>query len=81
MVRTRSHLEKLSKEELIKETRRNCNKLLIEKDVQLERNAVNNAQYHWQELMEVNHVPPSISDEEFKLNIRKVLSLTGHEMT
>ena len=58
MVRTRSQLEKLSKEELIKEIRRNCNKLLPEKDVQLERNAVNNAQYHRQELMEVNHVPP-----------------------
>ena len=46
----------------------------------MERNAVTNAQYHRQELVEVNPVPPSISDEELELNICKALSLTGHEV-
>ena len=36
---------------------RNCNRLLTKRVVQLERNAVTNAQYHWQELVEVNPVP------------------------
>ena len=90
MVRTRSELENLSKEELIEELitfdditskisdltnrfndflrrfevvssdlaiTRNCNRLLTERVVQLERNAVTNAQYHRQELVEVNPVP------------------------
>ena len=79
MVRTRSQLENLSKEELIDElisvedissklsdltsrfddflrryeilnseltVSKNCNRLLTERIVQLERNAVSNAQYH-----------------------------------
>ena len=74
MIRTRSQLENLSKEELIEEliivedifsklseltsrfddfddsseltVSKNCNRLLSERIVQLERNAVNNAQYH-----------------------------------
>ena len=50
---------------------RNCNRLLTEKVVQLERNAVTNAQYHRQESVEVNPIPPSISDEELELNICK----------
>ena len=59
---------------------KNCNRLLTERVVQLERNAVTNAQYHRRELVEVNPVPPSISDEELELNIFKALSLTGHEV-
>ena len=59
---------------------KNCNRLLTKGVVQLERNAVTNAQYHWQESVEVNPVPPSISDEELELNICKALSLTGHEV-
>ena len=59
---------------------RNCNRLLTERVVQLERNAVNNAQYHRRESVEVNPVPPSINDEELKLNISKALSLNGHEV-
>ena len=80
MIRTRSQLENLSKEELIEELitvdnissklsdlsnrfnvflrrfevfssdlafARNCNRLLIKRAVQLERNLVTNAQYHW----------------------------------
>ena len=111
MVRTRSQLENLSKEELIEELitvnditskisdltnrfddflrrfevvsselaiARNCNRLLTERVVQLERNAVTNAQYHRRESVEVNPVPPSISDEELELNICQTLPLTGH---
>ena len=36
---------------------RNCNRLLTKRVVLLERNAVTNAQYHRQELVEVNPVP------------------------
>ena len=46
----------------------------------MERNVLTNAQYHWRESVEVNRVPPSISDEELELNICKALSLTGHEV-
>ena len=53
---------------------KNCNRLLTE------RNAVTNAQYHRRESVEVNPVPPSISDEELELNICKALSLNGHEV-
>ena len=113
MVRTRSQLENLSKEELIEEhipvddissklsdlsngfddfLRRfevvssdlaiamNCNKLLTERVVQLERNAVTNSQYHRRESVEVNPVPPSINDEELEVNICEALSLTGYEV-
>ena len=58
----------------------NCNRLLSERIIQLERNAVNNARYHRRESLEVNPVPASISDEELEDNICKVLSLTGHEV-
>ena len=114
MVRTRSQLENLSKEELIEELinvdditskisdlknriddflrrfevfsselaiTKNCNRLITETVVQLERNAVTNAQYHQRESVEVSPAPPSISDEELELNIWKALSLTGHEVS
>ena len=64
-----------------------CNRLLSERIIQLERNAVNNAQYHQRKSIEinpvrcksieVNPVPASISNEEV---IYKALSLTGHEV-
>ena len=60
--------------------KRNCNRLLTERVVQLERNAVTNAQYHRRESVEVNPIPPSISDEELELNIYEALSLTGNEV-
>ena len=47
----------------------------------MERNAVNNAQYHRRESLEINSVPTSISDEVLESNICKALSLTGHEVT
>ena len=114
MVRTRSQLEYLSKNELIDElmsiedisskvanltTRfddfsrrfeilsselavsKNCNRLLSERIIQLEleRNAVNNAQYHRHESIEVSPVPASIDNEGLEDSICKALSLTGHE--
>ena len=113
MVRTRSQLENLSKEELIEELitvddilskisdlsnrfddflrrfevvssdvaiTRNCNRLLTERVVQLERNALTNAQHHRRESLEENPVPPSISDEELEVNICKALSITRLEV-
>ena len=57
-----------------------CNRLLTERIVQLERNAVTNVQYHWQESVGANAVLSSISDEELELNICKALCLTGHKV-
>ena len=54
--------------------------ILTERVIQLERNAVTNAQYHQWELVEVNPVPPSISDKELEVNICQALSLTGYEV-
>ena len=59
---------------------KNCNQLLSEQIIQLERNAVNNAQYHRRESIEINPVPASISNEELEDNVCKALSLTGHEV-
>ena len=59
---------------------RNCNRLLTKRVVQLEKNAITNAQYHRRESVEVNPIPPSISDEELELNIYEALSLTGNEV-
>ena len=98
MIRTRSQLENLSKEELTDElisvedissklsdvtshfdnflrryeifssseltVSKNCNRLLGERIVQLERNAVNNSQYHRCESLEINVVPTAIDDDE-----------------
>ena len=41
---------------------KNCNHLLDERIVQLERNAVGNAQYDCRESLEINPVPASIDD-------------------
>ena len=59
---------------------KNYNRLLTERIIQLERYAVNNAQYHRHESIEVNPVTTSISDEELEHNIYKSLSLIGHEL-
>ena len=59
---------------------RNCNRLLTERIVQFEENAVTNAQDHLRESVEVNPATESISDKDLKLNICKALSLTRHEV-
>ena len=46
--------------------------------IHFQKNALNNAQYHCRELLEINPVPTSISDEVLESNISKALSLTGH---
>ena len=50
---------------------KNCNRLLSEPIIQLERNAVNNAQYYRRELIEINPVPASTSNEELLDNVCK----------
>ena len=59
---------------------KNYNRLLSERIIQLESNAVNNAQYHRHESIEVSPVLASITDEELEDTICKALSLTGHEV-
>ena len=111
MVQTRSQLENVSEEELIKElvsvedlsskisnltsrfngflrryeilsselfVTKNCNNLLSETIVKLERNTVNNEEYH-RESLEKSPILISISNEIFESNICKALSLTVHE--
>ena len=58
---------------------KNCNPLLAERIVQLERNAISNAQYLCSESLEINPVPVSISDV-LENSICSALSLTGHEV-
>ena len=60
---------------------KNCNCLLTERIVQLERNAVSNAQYHCREsLLEINPVPASVGDDVLENSICRALSLTSHEV-
>ena len=59
---------------------KNCNRLLTERIVQLERNAVSNAQYHRRESLEINPVPASIGHDVFENNVCSALSLTGLEV-
>ena len=60
--------------------RKNFNRLLTERIVQLERNAVSNAQYHRHESLEINPVPASIGDDDLENSVYRALSLTGHEV-
>ena len=58
---------------------KNCNRLLTERIVQLERNAVSNAQYHCRESLKINPAPASIGDDVLQNSVCRALSLTGHE--
>ena len=113
MVRTRSQLENLSKEELTDKfisvgdissklsdltshfndflgryeilnseltVSKNCNCLLTEKIVQMQRNVISNAQYHCRESLEINLFPVSIRDDVLENGICRALSLTSHEV-
>ena len=44
----------------------------------MERNVFNNARYHRRELLEINPVPISDSDDFLESSVYKALSLTGH---
>ena len=59
---------------------KNCNRLLSERIVQLERNAVNNAQCHRPESLEINLVPATIGDDVLESSVCRALSLTSHEV-
>ena len=58
---------------------KNCNRLLTERVVQLQRNAVSNAQYYRRESLELNPVPASTVDI-LENSICGALSLRGHEV-
>ena len=58
----------------------NCNQLLTERIVQLERNAVKNAHYNSRESLEINPVLSLINNEVLETNICKALPLIGHEV-
>ena len=59
---------------------KNCNRFLTARIVQLERNAVSNAQYHHRESLEINPVPISIGDYVLENSICRAFSLTSHEV-
>ena len=59
---------------------KNCNRLLTERTVQLERNAVSNAQYYRRESREISPVPVSIGEDVFENSVCRELSLTGYEI-
>ena len=59
---------------------KNCYCLLTERIVQLERNAVGNAQCHCRESLEINPVPASIGDDVLENSVCRALSLTSHEV-
>ena len=112
IVFTRSQIENLSREELIKLVKlsditdrlkeltdkfnnfsrkykelksdlvvtKKCNSLLHSRIVQLEKNAVSNAQYHRRETLELNPVPQDIHDNVLEDTICKALSLTDQEV-
>ena len=48
---------------------KNCNRLLGERTIWLERNAVNHAQYHRRESLEIKHLPTSIDDDVLKNSV------------
>ena len=49
--------------------------------IQLERNAVNNAQYKRRESLEVNPVPRDTGDNLLEKVVCRAISLTAHEVT
>ena len=59
---------------------KNCNHLLTERIVRLERNVISNAEYHCRESLEINPVLLSIGDDVLENSVCRALSLTGHEV-
>ena len=57
---------------------KNCNRLLSERIVQSERNAVNNAQYYRCESLEINPVPASTGGDVLESSLCRALSLISH---
>ena len=46
----------------------------------MEKNAVNNVQYHCHESLEINTIPASTDDDVLERSVCRTLSLTSHEM-
>ena len=59
---------------------KNCNRLPSERIVQLERNSVNNIQFHRRESLEINPVPASVGDDVLESSLCRAFSVTGHEV-
>ena len=70
--------DKLNSELLIS---KNCISLLLKRVTNLERNALNNAQYVRRETIEINPIPQSIPTTDLENKICQVLSLTGTTVT
>ena len=60
---------------------KNCNTLLHQLIIQLERNAVKNTQYHRRESLKVNPVSRDIVDNVVEETVCRAISLTGLEVT
>ena len=60
---------------------KNCISLLLKRITNLERNALNNAQYVRRETIEINPIPQSIPTTDLENKICQVLSLTGTTVT
>ena len=57
---------------------KNCNRLPSERIVQLERNSVNNIQFHRRESLKINPVPASVGDDVLESSLCRAFSVTGH---
>ena len=60
---------------------KNCNSLLLKRITNLERNALNNAQYVRRETIEINPIPQSIPNTDLENKVCQALSLTGTTVT
>ena len=60
---------------------KNCNSLLIKCVINLERNALNTAQYVRRETIEINPIPQSIPFADLENKVCQALSLTGTTVT
>ena len=56
---------------------KNCNCLLVNRIINLERNALSNAQYIRGEMLEINPVPHSMNNVDLEEKVCESLSLTG----
>ena len=59
---------------------KNCNSLLLQRIINLERNVLNASQYHRREIIEINPVPEDIQDNVLEATVCRALSLTGHNV-
>ena len=60
---------------------KNCNTLLHERVIQLEKDALNTSQYVRKETMELGPLPSTITDDILEKTVCDILSLTGQKVT